>query len=53
MTDVNRANGNVWAAVHGQDGYYDLAVRVRLTGQPPPVIYTLIAERPRLRLDGR
>jgi SAM-dependent methyltransferase len=25
MTDVNRANWNVWAAVHGQDGYYDRA----------------------------
>jgi SAM-dependent methyltransferase len=25
MTDVNRANWNVWAAAHGQDGYYDRA----------------------------
>jgi SAM-dependent methyltransferase len=23
VTDVNRANWNVWAAAHGQDGYYD------------------------------
>jgi hypothetical protein len=25
MTDVNRANWNVWAAAHGQDAYYDRA----------------------------
>ncbi len=25
MTDVNRANWDVWAAVHGQDDYYDRA----------------------------
>jgi SAM-dependent methyltransferase len=25
MTEINRANWDVWAAVHGQDGYYDSA----------------------------
>jgi SAM-dependent methyltransferase len=25
VTDINRANWDAWAAVHGQDGYYDTA----------------------------
>lgn len=28
MTDVNRTNWDVWAAAHGQDGYYDSAALV-------------------------